>query len=260
MVEIIYSVVIVVATFLGACAGLGGGVIIKPVLDAVQAHDVVTISFLSTAVVFTMSTYSIMKQLINKVKLDFCMILWVAFGSIIGGIIGEKIFSYFTSMFTETMVTAIQSLLLAMILVFVLIYVNSNFKSYCINSRVLYCNIGVFLGVLSSFLGIGGGPINVALFTLFFSIPLKIAVVYSLVTIFFSQAAKLMVIATTTGFASYDLTLLWFALPMAILGSSLGTRANRKFNAKKIKQIFNFAVSSTLLLTMYNFYCAFNIL
>ena len=39
MIGIIYAIVIFIATFLGACAGLGGGVIIKPVLDFIGAHD-----------------------------------------------------------------------------------------------------------------------------------------------------------------------------------------------------------------------------
>ena len=38
MIGIIYAIVIFIATFLGACAGLGGGVIIKPVLDLSLIH------------------------------------------------------------------------------------------------------------------------------------------------------------------------------------------------------------------------------
>ena len=91
MIGVIYGVVIFIATFLGACAGLGGGVIIKPVLDFIGAHDLATISFLSTSAVFTMAVYSTIKQIRNKVKFDFIMIVLVAIGAIVGGNIGSNV-------------------------------------------------------------------------------------------------------------------------------------------------------------------------
>ena len=54
MVVVIYSLVIVIATVLGAIAGLGGGVIIKPLFDLIGAHQASTIGFYSSVAVFTM--------------------------------------------------------------------------------------------------------------------------------------------------------------------------------------------------------------
>ena len=48
MLYIIYTLVILTATSLGAVAGLGGGVIIKPLLDLVGAHDAATINIYSS--------------------------------------------------------------------------------------------------------------------------------------------------------------------------------------------------------------------
>ncbi len=74
--------------------------------------------------------------------------------------------------------------------------------------------VGVFLGICSSFLGIGGGPINVALIIYLFSFDTKTATVCSLVTILFAQISKLTTVALTTGFGVFDLSI----APVMIVG------------------------------------------
>ena len=61
-VFIIYAVFLGVsflASIVGAICGIGGGVIIKPVLDAFGVLDVSAISFLSGCTVLAMSLYSV---------------------------------------------------------------------------------------------------------------------------------------------------------------------------------------------------------
>ena len=45
MVLILYGFVVFLATLLGSYVGLGGGVIIKPVIDVNNAHTITKISF-----------------------------------------------------------------------------------------------------------------------------------------------------------------------------------------------------------------------
>ncbi len=45
MIGLIYFVVIVLANTVGAISGMGGGVLIKPILDLIGAHSVAGISF-----------------------------------------------------------------------------------------------------------------------------------------------------------------------------------------------------------------------
>lgn len=85
--------------------------------------------------------------------------------------------------------------------------------------------VRINLGFLASFLGIGGGPINVSVLMLMFAMPIKDATVYSICTIFFSQLSKLATLALSTGFARYDLTMLWFVVPAAILGGGIGRKS-----------------------------------
>ena len=70
-----------------------------------------------------------------------------------------------------------------------------------------------FLGSFSTFLGIGGGPINVSLLIFCFGLTMKDATVYSIITIFFSQLAKLVEIGLSEGYQAYDLTFLWVIIP-----------------------------------------------
>lgn len=252
MIPVIYAVVIFIATFLGASAGLGGGVIIKPVLDFIGAHDLNTISFLSTSAVFTMSVYSTIKQIRNKVKFDYMMILLIAIGAMLGGNLGSNAFSSLLKVMDTGILKCMQALMLAGLLVVVLLNVNIPHKNLEVKNKIMTFVIGVVLGMISSFLGIGGGPINVAVFIFFFSTDMKTATVYSIATILFSQASKLITIATSTGFGAFDLSLLLYTLPMAILGGIVGTKVNRISSEKVITNIFNVTVFAIIVLNIYN--------
>ena len=58
---LLFFVVSFFASIVGAICGIGGGVIIKPVLDMLQLETVSTISFLSGCTVLSMSCYSVVK-------------------------------------------------------------------------------------------------------------------------------------------------------------------------------------------------------
>ena len=54
---LIFFLVSLLASVVGAICGIGGGVIIKPVLDLLHLESVSTISFLSVCTVLSMSCY-----------------------------------------------------------------------------------------------------------------------------------------------------------------------------------------------------------
>ncbi len=95
------------------------------------------------------------------------------------------------------------------------------------------------LGFLASFLGIGGGPVNVSLLMLMFALPIKEATLYSLSTIFFSQLAKLVTIALTSSFMRFDLSMLFYVIPAAVIGGLWGARFSRVLSPKKVTFIFS---------------------
>ena len=65
MIYLIFLVVCFGASIVGAICGIGGGVIIKPVLDSFGVLDVTAISFLSGCTVLSMTTYSVLKNKIS---------------------------------------------------------------------------------------------------------------------------------------------------------------------------------------------------
>ena len=80
MLIAIYSLVILAATTLGAFVGLGGGVIIKPVLDFIGEEPRMQVDFLSAVAVFTMSVISTGKQIKNKVSFHKNIVVFIAVG------------------------------------------------------------------------------------------------------------------------------------------------------------------------------------
>ena len=230
MIILIYSVIIIMATILGAISGLGGGVIIKPLFDAVGFHDMSTIGFYSSVAVLTMSIVSIIKQMKKGFIFNFKMLFWISLGSFVGGVIGEKIFNTVTYRYDNSTVKMIQGICLGITLVV----------------------SGFLLGSVSVFLGIGGGPLNIAVLILFFSYNMKEATVYSIATIFFAQISKLGSVIFTNTFLNYDLSLLPFICLSAIIGGFIGTLINQKLDSKKIEKIYLGIILSLIMVSIYN--------
>lgn len=64
--SLIYLIVSFLASIAGAICGIGGGVIIKPVLDLCALASVSTISFLSGCTVLSMSCYSVGRNFLSR--------------------------------------------------------------------------------------------------------------------------------------------------------------------------------------------------
>lgn len=254
MLVAIYSAVILAATTLGAFVGLGGGVIIKPVLDFIGAEPRMQVDFLSAVAVFTMSVVATTKQIRNKVSFDKKIILFIAFGSIAGGILGSFCMDALGAVAHQGLIRSVQAFTLALLLTAVCIYVAKDRKAFHIRNNFAIILVGLSLGFIASFLGIGGGPINVAVLTLFFSMNVKDSAVYSVAIIFFSQLSKLITIFATSGILPYahQWKTLVFILPMAVLGGIIGSKFNRKFDDKTIRKTFVAVMILLIILNVYN--------
>lgn len=253
-IGIIYFIVIILANTVGAISGMGGGVIIKPVLDTLHFHPLAAISFYSSVAVFTMSIVSTLRQMKNGLKLQLPIAFFVSLGSVIGGILGNTVFESLLRFFSdEKYVQLIQIILTIVTLLFAYFYTKiGNDHSFDLSHPIWYVSIGLFLGFISTLLGIGGGPINVALLMLCFGIPIKEATVYSIITIFFSQAAKLFTIAQSTGFGRFDLTILFYVIPAAVIGGFVGALISGKISSERVTQIYQVVILLVLLLNLWN--------
>lgn len=253
MTTIIYGFIILAATFLGAFVGLGGGVIIKPLLDLIGRDTVETVNFISTCAVFSMSISSTVNHIRHKTKIDFRLIISLSVGAVIGGVLGSRLFDYLLTVFDNTMLKSIQGLALGLLLVASVVYINiKNAKSFKLKKAPSIAAVGLVLGFIASFLGVGGGPINVAFLALFFSMTVKEAAVYSVGTIFFSQLSKLITLNVTHTVPDFDAVTLIVAIICAVLGGILGARMNKKGNEKVIKAVFTTVVAAIAIVNFYN--------
>lgn len=256
---LIYIVIVLSATMSGAITGLGGGVIIKPLFDLVGFHDASTIGFYSSVAVFTMCIVSIYKQVKNGFSFNIKVVILISMGSILGGLLGEKIFNLAISSLENNQVKAIQASLLGFTLILIIFYTlnKHRIKHYNIDNKVTIIIVGFLLGTISIFLGIGGGPLNVAVMMLLFLCNMKEAAVYSIATIFFSQVSKLATIIVSGKITEFELGFIPFICVASIIGGFIGTGINQRLNNKSIEKFYNLLMILLLFISIYNI--AYNI-
>ncbi len=251
----VYFLLALFATTVGSLTGMGGGVIIKPLMDVLGDYNVQTIGIVSSITVFSMALVSVGKQIKAKTEIPFKTAVPLAIGSVIGGFLGEKLLDFIVEIFeANSVVTVVQNCVLAILILCVFIYMKNKhkIKGKELNGIFVSLVVGVFLGNCSSFLGIGGGPINVALIIYLFSVNTKTATVCSLITILFAQISKLTTVALTTGFAGFDLSVAPVMIIGAILGGFIGASFNKKCKEKTVEKAFNCVQLLVLSITIFN--------
>lgn len=178
----------------------------------------------------------------------------LAVGSVAGGRVGQSILELLTAGLPNHMVTAMQNGALAFLILAVYLYIKnkSHIPSHHWNNLLLILLTGCFLGVCSSFLGIGGGPINVALIIYLFSVDTKTATVCSLVTILFTQISKLAAVALGMGFVIYDLSAAPVMVIGAIAGGLIGSSLSKRCSEAAVEQAFNGVQLLVLAIAIFN--------
>ena len=237
----LYFLVSLLATCAGGICGIGGGVVIKPLLDAIGTMSVSAVSFLSGCTVLSMSIISVLKNRKQKGTLDLRISTPLAIGSVFGGILGKSLFDVFKVLFhNENRVGAIQAGLLILVTLGSLLYSTNSKKisTHSVNSLLVCGIIGLSLGMVSSFLGIGGGPINLTVLFFFFSMDTKKAVANSLYIIMFSQFSSLLQSLIQGSIPSVDIWILLLMILAGFLGGLLGGRINKRITADKVDRLF----------------------
>lgn len=255
MQYILYFFIAIGATTVGSLTGMGGGVIIKPLMDVLQGFDVETIGVLSSITVFCMSVVSIGKQMLTKTKIPFQIAIPLALGSVIGGYLGQWMLRAIVSAFNaQELVTVVQNAVLAVLILCVYLYMRNkeHIPGQHLSGFPTSLSAGCFLGICSSFLGIGGGPINVALIIYLYSVTTKTATVCSLVTILFAQISKLVTVAASTGFAVYNLSVAPAMVIGAVAGGFIGAALNKRCSEKAVEKAFNAVQLLVLAITIFN--------
>ena len=241
MEYLFYSLICLISTTLGAISGIGGGVIIKPVFDATVDLSVSQISFLSGCSVLAMSTVSLLSSRGTEAKIDAKRTTPLAIGSAVGGVLGKLIFDVIkNSAANDGLIGSVQSVIMIILTFGVFLYVlnKKRISALNISSTSISLVIGLTLGILSSFLGIGGGPINLAVLYFFFSMNTKTAALNSLYMIFFAQTASLIFTLVTSSVPQTDLIALAIMILSGITGGYLGRKINKKMSGKAVDILF----------------------
>ncbi|MCA1024021.1 sulfite exporter TauE/SafE family protein [Halobacillus litoralis] len=241
----------VVTALVGSIAGLGGGVILVPVLlflgdhlpsfDWVSPQSIVGVSLVVMIFTGMSSTISYIRHHRVDKKIGFIFL----YGSIPGGIFGSWLNQFFKtdgfSLFFG----------IVMILVSLLFFIprrppgtplfSSGIKrERTINGQTytyqmplwLGLSLSFAVGMLSGLLGIGGGSLMVPAMILLLNIPPHIATATSMFMIFFASITSS---ATHIAMGHVDWAVtLWF-IPGAYAGGMLGAKINRHLNGKAVE-------------------------
>lgn len=251
---ILYTLVVLLATALGATSGAGGGAIIKPVFDMIGIDNATVIGMYSTIAVFSMCLSSIYKHSKSGLAFKKNILFSLSIGSLAGGIIGDWIFKQVTQAIQNQTVTVIQSIFLFIVLFIVLLFTRfgNYFPKYHLTQLPIIFLAGLLVGTLSVFLGIGGGPLNVIVLVGFMSLSTKDSVPYSIAMIFFAQIPKIIKMMILTPKNSLRWQLIPLIIIVAFIGGNIGTRINQRLSDKHVNLVYSCMMVGLLFICLYN--------
>lgn len=250
---VLYFLVCLIATTVGAISGVGGGVVIKPVFDAVAGMSVSQVSFLSGCTVLAMTIVSLLRSRGEKIELKRGTLL--AVGGAVGGLLGKVVFDWVKSLTgNDGLVGVVQSVIMILLTAGVGVYMafREKIRTQNVQNAALCVIIGLALGVMSAFLGIGGGPINLVVLYYFFSMDTKQAALHSIYVIFFSQAASFVSSLAMQNVPAFDPVTLVVMVVGGVAGGFLGRAFNKKMSVRQVDMLFSILLAVITLISVYN--------
>ena len=255
MLAFVLFFICIIASSVGAIVGAGGGVIIKPVIDMFGVLPVSTASFCSGCTVLGMAICSLIRNRKDGVKLQVKTSTALAIGAVLGGIAGKWLFELVRNGFgDERTLGAIQAILLTIFTFGVFLYVCNKDKlpSKRVTNLFAAVVIGVILGIISSFLGIGGGTSNVAVLFFFFSMEAKEAAKNSLYIIIFSQISSIVTAVSTGSVPDFTWINLLCMIAGGISGALVGSAISKRIDNKGVEKVLKVLLLIIVAMDFYN--------
>ena len=223
-----YVILALFATIIGAVVGIGGGLIMRPMLGMMGvAKDLA--SFTSGMAVFFMAISNLITHKRRGTKIELKGTMPLAIGSIIGGFSGGALLKIVSTELINI------GYIFVLLVILISVFGRPYMKPFKVEHPVGQIAIGLVTGSLSGLFGIGGGPLQVAALLLFFNLSAKEAAVQSvLITLLTTLAA--LTRYTIDGYADFSIAI--YMVPVAIVGGLIGSILNRKFSNKVISLIF----------------------
>ena len=250
--------VTLLACTVGRICGIGGGVIIKPVLDGLGLFSIESINFYSACTVAAMAGWSVIKSLRGRSRqIDLRISTPLAVGAALGGFAGKSMFSGLAALFADPNTAGgVQAALLFALTFMTLIYTlkKDRIRGFHTSNLFACALIGFVLGALGAFLGIGGGPFNMAALYLFFSMPTKQAAENSLYVILISQIAALLKTAFSASIPVVMPFVLIGMILCGIAGSELGSYLNKRLSDRCATKTFEAVMLLVMAVCCYNYF------
>lgn len=247
-------VICLAASTAGGICGIGGGVIIKPVLDVLGLMNVSAASFLSGLTVLSMAAVNVWRGR-KSACLDMRRSIPLGLGAALGGIAGKRLFDVIRqSSSNEQIAGVIQAAVLGLLVTATCLY--TLYKSRIRTKRICHpapcALVGVSLGVFSSLLGIGGGPMNLVVLSYFFSMGTKTAAMNSLLIILISQCSSLFITVLTGTIPPVQLPMLAGMVLSGIAGGSLSAAMRKRISIRQTDRMFLAMLIVILAICVYN--------
>lgn len=256
MEYIIYFIIALFSSTIGSICGIGGGIIIKPVMDAAGTLGSDTIHFLSGCTVLAMTIVSVGTAAVKKeLNVDPKVTTPIAISAAVGGVAGKLLFQWSKQAVTDPVyLESGQSIFLMLLTVGTLIYSLNRSR---ISPKELHglaggLMVGFSLGLVSSFLGIGGGPFNLIVLYFFFAMSTKQAVQNSLYIILFSQLASTLITIIGGTVPEFSPLLLILMAAGGVTGGNIGRMVNKKIDEAKVDKLFRGLLIVIILISVYN--------
>ncbi len=246
---IFYGILAIFASTVGSISGMGGGIIIKPVLDAVSDFTVEQINFMSACTVLVMSICTLYRGRNDQLPIEIPTAIALGLGASVGGVLGKNLF-----LFLPSSLVYLQSALLLALNVAVYFYLKAqqHLPSQNMKHAAGSFLLGSILGIISSFLGIGGGLFHVLALEFAYSASKVLAIKYSVIIIFFSQISA--VFATIIQGIPENVSYPSLVLMMlgASVGANLGRKISKNFTETQLKSCFHDILVGIIALSAFN--------
>ena len=154
----------------------------------------------------------------------------------------------------DQLVGMIQAIVLGLMVLGTLAYVRNKarIRTKDVRSTSVAAVIGLLLGMCSSFLGIGGGPMNLAVLYYFFSMGTKQAAVNSILIILMSQVMSLIVSLATGSVPAFEAPVLVAMVAAGAIGGFVSAKLHRKLSAETTDKLFSGLLVVIFLICCYN--------
>lgn len=251
-----FFLVSLLASTVGAISGIGGGVIIKPALEAISELPSKSISFLSSCTVLSMALVSMFLKRRQGGAFEYRRGTMLGIGAAAGGVCGKLMMNAIARNLNDRILCRTQAAALCLMILIILVYycTEKKLKRKNLQSSAACLALGCAMGIVSSFLGIGGGPLNLAILRFFFSMDSRSAAIHSLYVIAFSQTASLILSLFSETIPGALLPLLIITICGGVLGGICGRTASKRLGERAISGLYITVLILVFCLSAGNFY------